>query len=356
MIFNSSLVEYHYVSDDSTHFIDRKKQIEQSLSIINRCESFLIVGERGVGKTSLLKQIQKELKNDKSKILPIYISFSDGMFIKTEPKAVIYQILSSLIIYIWKDILRLNLTDLYSSDNITKVKKSKLSKHTLKAYRLIHTQYRELIRKDHFEIETNMFLKGTTGRNTDINSHLEPLYYNELISLFCELCDELKKQIHCESIVFLCDEANLLNPQLQFDIAQGLGAVFSSIKYSFVYVVSMSIINNIANEFKSVFQHEILLEGFQDEEYSKQLILKRIIDKNRIVISEDVFPLIHKLSRGVPRYIIELMYHAIIKYEKDCFKDEIIKITTNDIYDAYDIQKQRELKYAKMYANMLNET
>ena len=86
----------------------------------------------------------------------------------------------------FKIILRLNLTDLYSSDNITKVKKSKLSKHTLKAYRLIHTQYRELIRKDHFEIEANMFLKGTTGRNTDINSHLEPLYFNELTSLFCE--------------------------------------------------------------------------------------------------------------------------------------------------------------------------
>lgn len=212
-------------------------------------------------------------------------------------------------------------------------------------------KYGKEVLKKYLQDDKNL-ITAESIEYTDINSHLEPLYYNELTSLFCELCDELKKQIHCESIVFLCDEANLLNPQLQFDIAQGLGAVFSSIKYSFVYVVSMSIVNNIANEFKSVFQHEILLEGFQDEEYSKQLILKRIIDKNRIVISEDVFPLIHKLSRGVPRYIIELMYHAIIKYEKDCFKDEIIKITTNDIYDAYDLQKQREL----MYANLINET
>jgi len=347
LYFNSSMcVEIEKEQD----FINRHNELKLCMNAISRGDKIIIFGERGVGKTALLFQIKKKILSQSCDILPIYISFG-GYCINQETDSCITFMLINLVGYVWKNILGLNLSALYDEEE--KVFDSELEAQVKRIYklaRLCTCEYNKSLKRS---FEANLILKGTADKITEKNFGYSTLTNQELYGLFSELCEDLKRYCGINSLVFFCDEANVLKEDIQIRIEKELKSLFSYLSCSFVYVESISVSPEHHRDYSMYFDQALKLNGFSKVEYSKKLIKKRIFDKNMISIDENVYKIVHECACGNPRFLISIM-EKIISKKVGYGENEKIHINENDAKSGcLDFETEQEY-YAKLTERIIN--
>ena len=347
LYFNSSLrVDYENEQD----FINRHTELKLCMNAISNGEKIIIFGERGVGKTALLFQIKNQILLQSCDILPIYISFG-GYCINHELDSCITFMLINLLGYIWKDILGLNLTALYDEEE--KVFDSELEaqvKRIHKLVRLLTYEYNKSIKQS---FEANFVLKGAADKTTEKSFGYSTLTNQELYGLFSELCEDLRKHCDIGSLVFLCDEANVLEEEVQIRIEKELKSLFSYLSCSFVYVESTSISPKHHRDHSMYFDQVFRLNGFSAVEYSKKLINNRIIDNDLISIDENVYKIVHNCANGNPRFLVSIM-EKIISNKTSYGDIKKIHIDDNDAKKGCSEFEMEQERCKKMLEKIIN--
>ena len=284
-------------------FVNRKDELRLCIESIITGDKAILIGERGVGKSALVKRIEYEVRNNFENILPIYIQFSPINFGRNSHIGYVYHLLISLIQYIWTNILGNKLTALYD-DTITFP--NELTEQVQKIHKLTRmaAQNVTILRQKEFEAE--FFVKGNMQKSQEYVDNFNPLSNQEMIGLFSELCDDLIKHSGIRSLAFLCDEANLLDESQQLEIERDLSNIFPMLSCSFLYVASISTINGHCNPHTGCFEQVICVEGFKSVEHSKRLLQNRILQKDRVEIDDQVYDILHKTAHGNPRYLIDI--------------------------------------------------
>ena len=236
-LFNSSMcVEL----ETNGSFVDRVHELELCVNSILANEKAIVLGERGTGKSALIKRVQHEIENYHNGILPIYMRFSPEVCNSNSHIRYIYNLLITLIKYIWVNILGYKLSSLFDDDNEFQ---NELTNQTRKIHRLarISTQHETILRQR--EAKAAFFVEGRINKSLQHADSLNPLSNQEIIGLFSELCDALINHAGVKTLVFLCDEANLLDDIIQLEIERELSNIFPALSCSFLYVESVSAFN-----------------------------------------------------------------------------------------------------------------
>jgi len=334
LLFNSTLAAE--VEKDLA-FVDREIERQLCLDAIHMGEKAIILGERGTGKTALIKHIYGKLLSEGEGILPIYINLSATHGISQNSEYIVASILQELIQYVWSEILGFRFISIYDED--ISFPDCSLAKQVYKTHKLLRMMSQDLLFRQAHNLEASFILKGNVDQSSETKLTYNPLTSQELRYLFCELCDELIMHNNVRTIAFLCDEANRLENSMQMLIVQELGALFPRLSCSFLYVASTSVASELFEEYTACFERVIEIKGFQDLEFSRQLIQNRILNKECLVIDNSAYEKLHKVSCGRPRYLIEIMGSAI---QEKCYRShhkrecDIVTISSEDINAAYE--------------------
>ena len=286
-IFNRSMRTE--IDSTSNSFIDRENELQLCVNSMLTGEKAILIGERGVGKTALVRSVQRHLIENYESVLPIYISFSPVCFDQNTKTGYVYHLLISLIHYIWTNTLGYKLTDLYD-DNLPF--QNELTTQVQKMHRLARITNHNYIVQQQKELEAQFFIKGNAQQSHEHEYNFNPLSVQELIGLFCECCNDLIDYTAVKTIAFLCDEANLLNDRQQLEIERELSNIFPMLSCSFLYVASTSTTTEYRNPHTEFFDEVIHLKGFYSVEHSKRLLQNRILQKDLIEVEENVYGLL----------------------------------------------------------------
>ena len=327
-LFNASMHSDH---ETNGNFVNRTNELHLCINSIITGEKAILIGERGTGKTALVRQVEYELRNNFDNILPIYMRFSPENFSCNPRIGYVYHLLISLIQYIWTNILGNKLTTLYDN-NITYP--NELTEQTQKIHRLTRMAMQNVTFSRQKEFKAELFVKGNMQRSQEYVDNLNPLSNQEMIGLFSELCTDLINYSGMDSLAFLCDEANLLKESQQLEIERDLSNIFPMLSCSFLYVASISTISEHYNPHTESFEQVIFIEGFKSVEYSKKLIQNRILQKDRVEIDNQVYDILHETTHGNPRYLIDIMAHILMKESLEDIPK--IRITIQDAQIACD--------------------
>ena len=340
-IFNASMrIEVEKEFD----FINRKYELNLCINSILAGDKSILIGERGVGKSALVKQIQFELENNYDNVLPIYIQFSPINFSHSTHIGYVYHLLLSVINYIWTNILGYKMSSLYDDELTLKNEFTEQVKKIHKLIRLVTQNTKILNQKG---IEADFFAKGNLQKAKEYFENLSPLSNQEMIALFGELCDDLRKYTEVNNLVFLCDEANLLTETEQIEIARELSNIFPMLSCSFLYVASIFSVDGYCSLHTDFFEQTILIEGFKNIEHSIALLQNRILQKDRVTIDDQVYELLHRTTRGNPRDLIGIM-NQIIRNKTINDVDQIT-ITPQDAQKACNHFDKQKLQNQKFY-------
>lgn len=309
--------------------IDRNAETELCLSGILSHEKIIMIGERGVGKTFIIKNLQNQISKQYPFLLPIYFSFSPTIYFNSNSHLHnVYFLLFSLIQYIWEKILGNKMSLLFSSEYNEKLFNNNLEQQVIRVYRLAHIINRNIDSLRKYQLSAKFIVEGGLEKEQNVSEDYSPISSQEVITLFSELCEDLKKHRNVDSLVFLCDEANHLRIDLQNDIEKELFNILPSLSCSFVYV--RSVLSETTSYSTNVcFEREITVNGFKNVENTKELISSRVIDPDLLLVEDDSIAIIHDATGGCPRYIIELM-HMIIQNKLINSINEIITVSPVD--------------------------
>ena len=190
--------------------VNREVQTSECINGILAHEKVAIIGARGIGKSMLILNIQKELAEKHPPVLPIYLNFSRGYLVGGVAKnSFICFMLQSLIDYVWVNILGNKASSLYEVSNDTMMQ-SELESKVSRLHKLTRIIGANIEISNRYHIGAKLVAEGSYDKANNRELGLSPLSEREFTNLFLELCADLEEYLSIDTIVFLCDEANHL--------------------------------------------------------------------------------------------------------------------------------------------------
>lgn len=319
---------------------DRTKEIEVCIgTILKTKNNIYLYGERGIGKTFLLRTLYSEIKNKDKNVFPFYLN----LFSLTRESihfgeyAFSSFLTLALITSIWTEIYNKSHSDLINKTISPEAGDTSLKK--INFLQKVYANLRTSLYKMDFSTENDIGVKAFVTGNMKLKEsearefgHLLPF---EVISYIEEIIEYLKKNEKKVKIVALCDEANLMSEEWQKDVLARHIDIFSNLGIQFVFVAGYLIKHSeiiIPDSFEKVIE----VKGI-DKEYITELIKKHYASTD-FIIKPDVLEYLHKTTKGNPRRILGIASDAItIDY-----KVNNVEIT-KDLID-YRINQEKNIK------------
>lgn len=281
--------------------VNREADVENCLVYIaKKSENLCVVGERGVGKTFLLKILVHELKKKYPSIFSISLDltslFGDGDYssehlINSFPRLVLLQLCQC----IWTDLLQLQYSDLFFNElNQNELEPAAQKIHKL--YNTITSEHRKYLIK----LTSAYFLSEEIVREERTRIQLLNFEFFELIK---EIKKDVLRRFQCNKIIVFCDEGNHLAESFQAELLQKYVELFNDINIQFVFVLSEQIAQK--NEsYKIAFPNTFHLKGFNKWSETKTLIENCSL--SNIKILDESYEVLHAYFQGHPRDSLEV--------------------------------------------------
>ena len=334
---NNPFALYHLnaerISEIDQLRIDRENEIAAcSDSIVELRHNVLLYGTRGVGKTFLLRLIEKEIIAKDETIFPCFVNIASlhaynfsndvGAF----PRAVLLQLCTEL----WGNVLGKSYLDLRD-----RLKETGQELHLRKKDEVtIQRVYEHLMTLGKTAqsaiLNTVGFSAGLKGEKKEETSQ-QTQYSTILPFEFPEFAHELIRNVLLargkKRLVVLCDEANQMPIFKQEEILERYLELFSSKQIQFVFVAGM-----VPWESKtflpSCFETRFELKGFSERNDVVELITRAQSD---LIFTKEAIDAVFEAYSGHPRDTIEACAISYYEARKADLKDVSVPVVLRAI-------------------------
>lgn len=276
-----------------------------SQSIIRLGHNVLVYGERGIGKTFLVRKLHKIISDENPEIFPIFINLS-GLHAYAEdaasafPRAILIQLCSA----IWTKIFNkeyLSLREDLSEKGFEVNIKSKAEK-------TVHRIYKHLMltsRKTTYEWSNVVgFSAGAKGEKSEKGvAESEPLKI--LPFEFLEFAEELYESVLLPNgktrVVALCDEANVLPQFEQENILERYLSLFAVRQIQFLFVAGFYPWDQIPS-LPRCFETFLELKGLCEKD--THALLVHTAQALKVSVPLEASRIFHTQFKGNPRLIL----------------------------------------------------
>ncbi len=286
--------------------VDREREVSLCRdAIVKSHHNVLLYGTRGVGKTFLLRLVEKEVADQDKSIFPCIANIASlseyriandvGAF----PRAVLLQLCT----FLWTQVLGKSYLDLRDSLDETGQEIHRRAKDEVTVRRI----YRHLMlleRSVHSALfNTVGFSVGVRGeKKEEAGQHM--LHSSVLPFEFAEFAHELVTNVLAprdkSRLVVLCDEANQMPIFKQEEILERYLELFSSKRVQFVFVAGMVPWDTKAF-LPSCFETRLELKGFDSKTCVEELISRA---QTKVSFTKEAIDVLFEAYAGHPRCTI----------------------------------------------------
>jgi ribosomal protein L31E len=318
---------------------DRFDEIDICLgTILKTRNNIYLYGERGIGKTFLLKTLYNEILKEDNKVFPFFLnlfslsrdSIGHGEYAFSSFLAL------ELIKSIWEEIYKKSHSDLINKAISPEAGDSNLKK--INFLQKVYANLRASLYKMDFTSENNIGVKAIISGNIKINETESREYGQllpfEVISYIEEIKNYLKVNEKKIKIVALCDEANLMSEEWQQAVLTKHIDIFSNIGIQFVFVAGYLIRHKdiiVPNSFEKVIE----ITGI-NKDYIEELLQKHY-QSTDFKIKPELVDYLWKKTNGNPRRILSIASEALVRD----YKNNKIEIT-KELID-YQINEEQKI-------------
>ncbi len=331
--------------------VDRDSELSQCIqAVVNKRNNVLIYGDRGVGKTFLLRLIQKEL-NKNEEVFAAFVETSALFSYGSEDPVASFSrlLLLQFCTCIWKDMLGKSYLDLRETldegeQDITLRNTAERTTQRVYAHLMTHQ------RQAQYQMSHSIgFSAGVKGDKKEQISH-QKQQADVLPFEFVEFAQELSKKVLLpkgkKRTILLCDEANLLPSFFQEEILDRYFGLFCAQQFQFVFVAGLLPWHD--RSMPDCFETAIELNGFTSITDLQGFISR--VNTTDVSISEDSISLLHERFKGHPRHSLGVCWRA---YELAQIQQEseISVAHMQQACDTYEALLTKQEKAAKKIEN-----
>ncbi|MCH8903421.1 MAG: ATP-binding protein [Bacteroidetes bacterium] len=313
--------------------IDRVEEIDSCIgTILKTKNNIFMYGQRGVGKTFLLKTIYNETIREDKSVFPFFLNlFSLSRSLVDHGEYAFSSFLAlEIITSIWTELYRKPHSELINRAISPAAGDSSL----ISKLNYLQTTYANLkasLFKMQFESEHNVGVKAIVSGHIKTNETESREYGQllpfEIISYIKELQDFLNKKEKKIKLIALCDEANLMSEEWQKAVLSKHIDIFSNIDIQFVFVAGY--IEGYQDlSIPDTFEYIFELHGM-NKEHLVSLIGNHFPD-SELKISQETLSHLYKSTKGNPRSVLEIASRVI----RSDYKNNKLEISKHYI-DAY---------------------
>jgi AAA+ ATPase superfamily predicted ATPase len=294
--------------------VDREDELAICMeALLARAQNVLVYGERGTGKSFLVRLIQDEIERTSPSVLTVTVNvsglaaYSPFDSASAFPRAVLIQICAEL----WERLLGRDYWELRerlgeTGSEITFRSKAETTVQEIYSYLMINE------RTARFEWGNSVgFSAGVKGEKRESaateRKQLDILPF-EFLKFVDTLYASVLKEHGIDRIVVLCDEANLLPEFRQHEILERYLELFAARYVQFLFVAGFR--NKAYYALPASFETAFELKGFSKAEYVKELI-ERINHNNDIAFSDEAIKYLFDCFQGHPRNTLYACSKAI---------------------------------------------
>ena len=297
-------------------------------AVLRKRNNVLIFGERGVGKTFLLRLIEDELIKDET-VFAAYTSVSALNALGGEDPVAAFsrQLLLQFCAHVWDEIFGRSYLDLRETLDEGKqdiTLRSSEEEIIQRIYSHLMTRQRQ---GQYQMLNTVGFSAGVKGEKTEQISH-QKLQADVLPFEFVEFTHEITQKVltrHGKSrVVILCDEANLLSSFFQEEILNRYFDLFCPQQFQFVFVAGL--LRGSARVMPDCFETLIELTGFPSVSDLSTFIHRA--NTSPITIPEHAISALFEEFHGHPRHslgVCERAYETAVASQQAELSSESIR-------------------------------
>ena len=340
------------MSDDDIRYfsVGRDDEYREVLNdLIRKNHNVLIYGERGIGKTFLIRSLYEKIVEAEKDILPIFInlaglrSYSPADNAASFPRAILLQICS----VIWSNYLGnsyLDLRDSISDSGQEITLKSKPEKTVQRLYRHLMSFERKAQNEFVNSVGFSALAKGEKSEKTTASLTQSDILPFEFVEFVNELKENVLPYINKQRIILICDEANMLPQYEQKELLERYVEIFTEKRVQFIFVAGYLPWQDIPS-IPSCFETSVGLKGLCSEEVTE--LLYKCITSSDYSFENSGALKIFEIFNGHPRLSINAFERASI----ECLNQNAKLISKNLVIRAcQELEQRLEREKAQYHA------
>ncbi len=288
--------------------VDRAEELNKlQHAIVDKRHNVLLYGERGVGKTFLIRLLEQEIRDLDGEVFPALINLASLSAYGNEdevasfPRAVLLQFCKVL----WTDLLKMSYLDLRERLDETGKEltlRREAERIVQRVYTFLMTFHKRARTEFLHSVGFSAAAKGEIREKTTSDRQQSDVLPFEFAEFAAELIDKVLKPKGKNRVVIICDDANLMPLYKQEAILERYLELFSFKRVQFLFVAG-----HMSWERKtyipSCFETRQELKGFPKKEHIYEMIQKA--NDSSVVFSPEAVDLLYELLKGHPLYTID---------------------------------------------------
>jgi Cdc6-like AAA superfamily ATPase len=292
--------------------VDRAEELNQCVrALIERRHNVLLYGNRGVGKSFLLRLLDDHLQQEQSSIFPIFVRLSGlGCYGKDDiaasfSRAVLLQVCCEA----WTKLLCKRYLDLRerldeSGNEITF--RSESERTIQRIYDVLMTSERKAKSRHFASFGVSAGIKGEKQEEAEYERQQSDVLPFEFAEFISEITRYVLMPKNKKRLLILCDEANHMPMFYQQEILERYFELFNAKQVQFLFVAGVAHWEE-SPSLPTCFETQFELKGFSAIEDVLRLVQKA---KSSLPFEDEAINVLFNEHNGHPRRILETCHFA----------------------------------------------
>lgn len=294
--------------------VNRDDELSRCLeTVCNRRNNLLVYGERGIGKTFLMRLFHQRVETQRKDTIACYLNLMglgfyghDEVALAAFPNEVLIKLCTTL----WCKVLSRDYSELRmsASDSPTAITLRTSAEKTITR---IYAELVTVARRFHYARESSLgasaVLKGEMKESVAQEWQAIDMLPNDFFHFLDEIFDAVLKPNQIDQVVLICDEVNLRPVPEQQELLVRYLELFGAKNVRFTLVVQPEAAKKV-RPILTAFE-ELELGGLPHQTEIQTLLEKHLRDAD-VSISPEAIPVVWEVFRGHPLYTLQVARQA----------------------------------------------